>query len=344
MKVTVIITVYNMVKYLESTIQSALRQAPAADEILVIDDGSTDGSSEILARYSHALRVIRNPTNRGVFLSTLRGIKASTGDILCFLDADDLWAPNKVGAVRSVFERDATLVLVSHDYRFMKANGTTLREDDPSQDEMRRLLSRGQDELLSQKMRESILQYQGHVWLGSGYSIRRSALDSPKLQQWIETLPQPEYLYQDHPLATFLVLTTSGRFGYIDQKLLSYRVHNESYSSGASSVDRALKILHKGEMTHRATLELVQHHRPDLTEVLRVQKVKLNDYLYLRSVYERNVSAAVRLFTHHVCQTENRSQWLKEALRVVTCLSLGATTFFSVKSKVGMALAASAGK
>jgi glycosyltransferase involved in cell wall biosynthesis len=86
-KVSVIITCYNHASFLDEAIQSVLEQSFQQHEIIVIDDGSTDQSSEIAARYSE-VRLIRQK-NQGLSAARNAGITASRGEYVVFLDADD---------------------------------------------------------------------------------------------------------------------------------------------------------------------------------------------------------------------------------------------------------------
>lgn len=93
MKISVIIPLYNKEKYIKRTIKSALYQETPADEILVIDDGSTDSSaSEVRSIHNPLVRLIQQ-TNAGEGAARNRGAKESNNDIIAFLDADDEWKP-----------------------------------------------------------------------------------------------------------------------------------------------------------------------------------------------------------------------------------------------------------
>lgn len=93
--ISVIVPVYNVEKYLPQCIESILNQTCRDFELLLINDGSTDGSLEICERYRAQDERIRVFTqeNRGVSVARNRGIELSTGTYLCFVDADDLVHP-----------------------------------------------------------------------------------------------------------------------------------------------------------------------------------------------------------------------------------------------------------
>lgn len=91
---SVIVPVFNGEKYLGEAIESILAQRQPNLEILVVDDGSTDGSARIAAGFADHVRLIQQP-NRGVASARNRGIKLAQSDILAFLDADDCFTPDK---------------------------------------------------------------------------------------------------------------------------------------------------------------------------------------------------------------------------------------------------------
>ena len=101
---SVIVTCYNYRDFVEEAVDSALAQTLAAAQVIVVDDGSTDGSGELLrTRYGNDPRVtLLFGENGGQLVAFQRGATAATGDVLCFLDADDRWLPGhleKIGAI-----------------------------------------------------------------------------------------------------------------------------------------------------------------------------------------------------------------------------------------------------
>ena len=92
--ISTIIPVYNGERYLAATLASALAQAYPRQEIIVVDDGSTDGTAAIV-RAHPTVRYLHQP-NQGHGAAKNTGLAAATGDYLAFLDADDLWTPDKL--------------------------------------------------------------------------------------------------------------------------------------------------------------------------------------------------------------------------------------------------------
>ncbi|MCF7807720.1 MAG: glycosyltransferase [Candidatus Marinimicrobia bacterium] len=98
MNISVIIPTYNRANKIEIAVKSVLDQTYHPAEIIVVDDGSSDGTAAILDQFADKITVIRNSENRGVSFSRNAGISRSTGDWIAFLDSDDTWHPGKLEA------------------------------------------------------------------------------------------------------------------------------------------------------------------------------------------------------------------------------------------------------
>mgnify|MGYP001792971458 CR=1 FL=1 len=95
--VSVVIPCYNAARFLAETIDSVLEQTSPAFELIVIDDGSTDGTAEIIDRYGRRLGgqlIFESGPNRGVSAARNRGTELASGRYLQYLDADDLLRPD----------------------------------------------------------------------------------------------------------------------------------------------------------------------------------------------------------------------------------------------------------
>ena len=109
--ISVIIPVYNGARYLAEAITSVLRQSLPPTEILVIDDGSTDASAAVAAGFGERVRTYRQP-NAGPGAARNLGVRMAHGDLLAFLDADDLWVPDKLTQQLAQLQANPRLDLV----------------------------------------------------------------------------------------------------------------------------------------------------------------------------------------------------------------------------------------
>jgi len=94
-KVSVIIPAYNRCQMLKQAVDSVLSQDFTDFELIVSDDGSADNTQEMLRSYGNRIIVIRQE-NKGVSAARNRGIVSASGDLIAFLDSDDLWLPKKL--------------------------------------------------------------------------------------------------------------------------------------------------------------------------------------------------------------------------------------------------------
>jgi glycosyltransferase involved in cell wall biosynthesis len=104
--VSVIIPVYNGEQFIAEAIDSIIEQRYEPLEIIVVDDGSTDKTPEIITRYNSAVRYIRQ-SNQGPASACNKGLSMAQGDIVGFLDADDLWTQNRLHFQLPYFTEDA---------------------------------------------------------------------------------------------------------------------------------------------------------------------------------------------------------------------------------------------
>ena len=121
-KVSVIIPNYNYGRFLAEAIESALNQTYEPHEIIVVDDGSTDESREILEKYGDRIRV-HYQKNEGVGAARNMGAEMATGDILAFLDADDYWSPQKLEKQLAELLSDPTIGLVHCGLQYVDDKG-----------------------------------------------------------------------------------------------------------------------------------------------------------------------------------------------------------------------------
>jgi glycosyltransferase involved in cell wall biosynthesis len=98
----VVVPVFNGARYLHQTLQSVTAQSCPAVSLIVVDDGSTDGSAEIAARFAPEVVTLRRP-HEGQAAALNAGLAAASGTYVAFLDADDLWLPEKLARQTAQF-------------------------------------------------------------------------------------------------------------------------------------------------------------------------------------------------------------------------------------------------
>lgn len=111
--VSVVIPAYKAAPYLEETVESVRRQSVAVDEIVVVDDGSSDDTVRVAE--SLDVRLVRHDRNRGVSAARNSGVRAAENEWIALLDADDIWKQHKMERQWQVVERHSAVELVFTD-------------------------------------------------------------------------------------------------------------------------------------------------------------------------------------------------------------------------------------
>lgn len=102
--VSIVVPAYNSGRFIADAIESVLAQGHGELELLVVDDGSTDDTAEVVARYGSAVTLMRQ-ANAGAAVARNTGMRAARGRYVAFLDADDVWLPGKIHAQIAHLER-----------------------------------------------------------------------------------------------------------------------------------------------------------------------------------------------------------------------------------------------
>jgi glycosyltransferase involved in cell wall biosynthesis len=109
--ISVIIPVFNGERFIAEAIQSVLKQEYKPLEIIVIDDGSTDGTADLVKIFEGNIRYFYQP-NAGISSARNKGLELAKGELISFIDADDVWAKNKLEIQTRLFENNPEAELV----------------------------------------------------------------------------------------------------------------------------------------------------------------------------------------------------------------------------------------
>jgi glycosyltransferase involved in cell wall biosynthesis len=258
MTISVIIPTYNRASLVTATLDSVLAQTRPADEIWVVDDGSTDDTQAIVTAYAdvHGNRVrYQRQKNAGPSVARNHGMRLTTGTSLCFLDSDDLLDPRALELLAEALETELSAMLAYSRAEMLSPDGNALGLWEPGGG-----------------------YHQGDVWeslLGDNFIrspgatlIRRTALEA--VGSWDEAMRKNE----DWNL--WLRLAEQGPFVFVDEPLFRYRVH-----PSAASVD--VGAMHHETMRMYGTLRKRYQSDPKRLQTLKriVREVQYAEPLYL---------------------------------------------------------------
>lgn len=222
-KVSVIIPTFNRRDLVCETIDSVLGQTLHDSEIVVVDDGSTDGTREVLlSRFGQRIKYIYQE-NRGRSAARNRGVLESSGEYVLFLDSDDLLLSQSLELLSSYLDSHAEVGVVYSDGYYCDENGENIAQ-----------ISETRPPLRGENMLETLVLNNVIVAPHSAM-VRRSRLDGLGYPYFDEDLSGPE----DADL--WMRLANSGcAFEYLDELTCKYRMHrNNTYSIRSDGFQRA---------------------------------------------------------------------------------------------------------
>lgn len=228
--VDVVIPVFNGALYIGQALHSVLAQDLLPAQIIVVDDGSTDATAQIVQRFSDAPVPVRYhyQPNRGLSAARNAGIRLCTGEYVAFLDADDEWYPHKLASQMELFSRGEwdNLGAVYCRYDAIDAEGCIstrhfIVEPDP--------LNRGY-------IFERLLDANLITGSGSGILMRRACFDS------VGGFDEEFRACEDWDM--WLRLAQAYQFDYVDQKLVRIRMHSQNMQKNSRLIYASLLMFY----------------------------------------------------------------------------------------------------
>jgi glycosyltransferase involved in cell wall biosynthesis len=204
MTVSVVITCYNYGKYLERCLESVLSQTYSDIEIIIVNDGSTDNTDEVISKFTKVKNLIYiKQCNAGQANAKNAGINEATGSYIAFLDADDLWSPDKLEKQMDKFANMNVGVVYSR-AKYIDENNDIVNEEITG-----RYLQPRRGKVTNWLLYDNFVPFSSSI-------IRRECLD--RFGSFDETLA----MGIDWDL--WLRLSTCFEFDYVHEQLLFYRI------------------------------------------------------------------------------------------------------------------------
>jgi glycosyltransferase involved in cell wall biosynthesis len=206
--VSVVIATYNYARYLRTALESVKRQTFPSFEVIVVDDGSTDPTPQVVRPFLADPRVRYHRTeHRGVAAAKNAGVRLAEAPLVAFLDADDVWMRTKLARQVALFRADPELGVAYTRRWLIDEQGRRLEYEQPP-------LFRGR--VLGELFRTNFVCF-------SSAMVRRAALDGAG--------PFDEGLALAVDYELWLRVALRSRFDYVDEPLVEYRTGHANLSS-----------------------------------------------------------------------------------------------------------------
>lgn len=223
-KVSVVIPTYNYGRFIAGAIEGVLAQTYPIEEIIVVDDGSTDNTAEVVAAFSPRVKYIKQK-NGGVCAARNNGVQSSSGEFIAFLDADDVWHPEKIAKQMAKFEEDAQIGLVHCGMReFDHASGKTIK-----------FHLEGEEGWVA----DDLLLFEKPTVNVSGSSIvtsRKAFAQSGEFDTNLIVAEDWDFCYR---------VARKFKVGFVRELLVEYRNHGKNAHSNVAEMERSMGAFYK---------------------------------------------------------------------------------------------------
>ncbi len=248
--VSVVVPTYNRLRMLPGCLESAIAQERLPAEILVVDDGSTDGTDLLVEGVARrrvgvqSIRYLRQPQS-GVSSARNRGLLASSHPTVLFLDSDDRWAPSYVASVTRIFEEHPDVAIVFTRYRIVDECGA-LSEEERREKVARNLFLTGLAPPLEDSRHVHLVDadvvMRHLVYRDFGFITSATAVHFGRLRhrayfdEALTCAEDTEFLVR--------ILSAARRVAYLDRELVDYVLHGQNTVSVANGdVEQTLRNL-----------------------------------------------------------------------------------------------------
>ena len=219
MKNSVVMASYNGEKYVVKQLESIVEQSIPVDEIIIVDDLSTDNTCDIIEGFlsdkNIEYKLIRHKDNIGYKNTFLEALSYANGDIIFFADQDDIWKPDKVKTMCHYMEQNLDIQALNTGYVLIDANDAHIKEN--IKNKKRRKNNTG----LEKVTLEQVLGY--NVSMGCTLAVRKTLKDT-----LIEHINDIKTYNIPHDWMVNIVAAMSAGLYEIDDALIEYRLHGDN--------------------------------------------------------------------------------------------------------------------
>ena len=280
--ISVVMAVYNGAQYLQQQLDSILNQTLPADEIILVDDGSTDGSIQIAREYENRDRRVQlytNTHNLGYKRNFHRALQLAQGDIVFLCDQDDAWKPEKIQVMADVLQNNRKIQALASSFTFMDENSqpysVALRKGRSNNNMYLKQVN--QNDLVPVTFEEFCSH---NYFQGCALAVTKELKDQ-FVQNFTDEIP--------HDWLIGLLASFEQGFYFLNQSLFYYRIHDHNTIG-----------VPKGKKNEEWVRLLFAQ---DMEKAMTVVKKLFPDYW----LYHPDCAARLRFAQNHIQAIQNRS-------------------------------------
>lgn len=220
--VSIIMAAYNAEAYIEEAMASALGQSHSEIELIVVNDGSNDGTAARIAGFTDPRLKVLEQTNQGIGMARNAALQVARGSFICFLDADDVMPPNSVSSRLKVLMNDPSLSF---------ADGTVIHYDAL----LERVLKVHTPSFKGEPL-QLLARFDPSCFFGNTWLIRWEPSWSYRFERAISHVED---------LLFYLTIANGRRYAFTTEPVLHYRVTGSSSMSRLEGLERSYHFVHR---------------------------------------------------------------------------------------------------
>jgi glycosyltransferase involved in cell wall biosynthesis len=309
--ISIIIPTYNCEKYIGQAVQSLLAQTYKNFEIIVVDDGSTDETKAILEPYMDKIRYVFQ-INGGESSARNRGLSMAKGNYIAFLDADDIYKPNKLEQQLNVFLKDSSVDIVYNDVEVVDENlqyTSTLNSE---------YMYEAKEDFLCMLLVRQIIPGPASIML------RKKCIDSG--------IRYPEQYRNAEDYQFIINLASHYRFKYLKECLYIYRRHSKNLTNNHSmqlkseiaivkdlGIEKIQNIVYSSNFSLEEKKFILARIWMKIQEWDKAKKILINlvdncmnpyAWFYLGNCYykESNLEYAISVYEKAICEAADMAE------------------------------------
>lgn len=278
--ISVAMATYNGERYLSKQLESICNQTKKVDDVVIVDDCSTDGTVEMIHKYMEQysqcnIRFFANEENLGYKRNFRKAMSLCEGDIIFLCDQDDIWRENKVEALAEILESNENIALVSSSFIQIDSDGKEVSDNKSAY--VRRMK---EGELVSVPLEDLIFH---NVSQGCAMAFRKEMKDM-YLKHFVEDLP--------HDWVLNVVAAMDKKCYYLNSPMFYYRIHDKN----TIGLNEGLTLNRKNSLAVRT------HDAKQAVKVLNLME-KIDCDIYHENIWLTNVK---RFAENHIVYLENK--------------------------------------
>lgn len=307
--ISVVLCSYNGEKYIYEQLQSIYNQSMQPDEVIIIDDNSSDSTLDIIKNFINnnnlnTWKVSSNNVNKGFRLNFIEAICQAKGDIIFLCDQDDIWFCDKISEMTKYLNDNKNVMSLSSVFEIIDSNGENIIKNVSLLNYKRNI----PDNVTFKNLTTEKFYSWGAI-IGCGMCFRRDII-----KYMVTDLA--EYKYFSHDNYINYIASIIGEVHLLNKVLFKYRIHGENTSMSNEKVygiNERIDEIYNHKIFYSKVRNLIEEHKIINIDKLKIDSVINLDCKRLNMFKEKNIFDWIKLFS----QIKNYKLYTRSSIKAI---------------------------